>query len=190
MKTKGLLVFGLAVVFAALYSCSGVKVVSDYDKEADFSQYETFEYYGWSEGSGSLLNEFDKNRIEQAFGSEFARRDLKFLKSDGDLAVSLVVILDQKTSKTAYTNHYGGGLYSGYYGFGGGWGMGSSTTTIQEYEYVDGTLIIDVFDTKSKKLVWQGVATGTVDDNPATREKNIPKVVEQIMEQFPIKPQI
>jgi hypothetical protein len=37
-------------------------------------------------------------------------------------------------------------------------------------------------------LVWQGVGQKTVDENPNTRDKNIPKVAAAIMKPFPIEP--
>ena len=67
-------------------------------------------------------------------------------------------------------------------------GMGQSTTTYNESDYLVGTLVCDVFDAKTKQLVWQSVGKGTVDENPNNNEKNIPKVVAKIMYDYPIKP--
>ena len=80
--------------------------------------------------------------------------------------------------------------YGGYYGYGPGWGYGSgySTTTINEYDYVEGTLVCDIFDKKEEKLIWEGIGTKTVDENLQTREKNIPYSVKKIMAQYPVKP--
>lgn len=179
----------LSIIF--LGACSSITVKSDYDKEADFTKYKTFEYYGWAEESDKILNRFDKERIEEAFGVEFAKRGLKLVKENGDMVVSLYVVVDQKTSTTAYTNHYGGGYgYGGrgWYGGYGGMGMGSSTTTYSENDYLVGTLVVDVFDKAEKKMIWQSVGSKTVDDNPNTRDKNSGKVAAAIMKPFPIKP--
>ena len=188
MKTKSrYLTFILAMLIMG--ACSGLKVTSDYDKSVDFSKYKSFEYYGWAEESDKILNRFDKERIEAAFGDEFAKRNLKLVNEGGDMVVSLFVVVDQKTSTTAYTNHYNMGGY-GYGGWGwgyGGMGMGSSTTHYSERDYLVGTLVVDVFDKESKKLIWQGVGQKTVDENPNTREKNMLKVAAAIMKPFPIK---
>ena len=180
----------LVVILAG--ACSSITVKSDYDKEADFSKYETFEYYGWAEESDKILNRFDKERIEQAFGEEFRKRGLEYVKEGGDMVVSLYIVVDQKTSTTAYTNHYGAGGYGyggrGWYGGYGGMGMGQSTTTYSENDYLVGTLVVDVFDKAEKKMIWQGVGSKTVDDNPNTREKNSAKVAAAIMKPFPIQP--
>lgn len=184
------------VILAAtiMASCGGVKVTTDYDKSVDFTKFKTYSYYGWTEESDQILNRFDKERIENAFGDEFAKRNINFVEKDGELIVSLFIVVEQKTSKTAYSNHYNmGGL--GYHdydydygvGWGGGVGMGTTTTRFQESDYEVGTLVCDVFSSETKKLIWQGVGTGTVDANPQTSEKNIPKAVAAIMDKFPVK---
>lgn len=187
MKSKSTFLIFLLIILV-IGACSGLKVTSDYDKSVDFSKYKTFEYYGWAEESDKILNRFDKERIETAFGDEFAKRNLKLVDRDGDLVVSLFVVVDQKTTTTAYTDHFGMGGY-GYGGWGwgyGGMGYGSSTTRYSENDYLVGTLVVDVFDKATKKLVWEGVGEKTVDENPNTRERNIPKVAAQIMKSFPI----
>lgn len=182
----------LSIIF--LGACSSIKVTSDYDKEADFTKYKTFEYYGWTEESDKILNRFQKERIENAFGIEFDKRGLKYVKDGGDMVVSLYIVVDKKTSTTAYTNHYGMGVGGygyggmGWYGSYGGMGMGSSTTTYSENDYLEGTLVVDVFDKAEKKMIWQSVGQKTIEENPKKAEKNTPKVAAAIMKPFPIKP--
>lgn len=192
MKNKTLFLAAFAsAILLVLNSCSGLKVISDYDDSIDFSQYKTFEYYGWAEESDKILNQFDRNRIEQAFGNEFAARGLKHVEEGGDLIVTLFIVVEQKTQKTANTTHHGGGGYYGnYYGYGPGygWGTSHSTTTVSEYDYEVGTLVCDIFDAKSKTLIWEGIGTGTVDENPDSRDKNVPKAVKKIMAQYPLPP--
>lgn len=168
-----------------LAACLGVKVTADYDKSVDFKQYKTFEYYGWAEESDKILNRFDKERIEKAFGEEFAKRGLEYVEEGGDLIVTLFIVVEEKSQKSASTNYYGG-----YYGYGPryGWGPGYSTTTVSEYNYQVGTLVCDVYDSKEQKLIWEGIGVKTVDENPETREKNLPKAIERLMQEFPLEP--
>ena len=170
--------------------CSSTKISSDYDREADFSKYQDFHYVGWAKDSDQILNDLDKRRIEEAFANEFAKRGIKFVDaSEADAAVSLFIVIDQKTGTTAYTDYYGGmgyGYGRAYPGW--GWGGGYSTTRYQEYDYLDGTLVVDVFDTETKKLVWQGVASGTVNEKTKNREDRINKLAREIMAKYPIEP--
>ena len=178
--------------------CSSLKVTSDMDKSVDFSQISTFEYYGWADDSDEILNRFDKERIEQAFGAEFNKRNMKLVESDADVTVALYIVTEQKTNKSSTTTGMGGGYgrysgygYGGHYGYGPGWGWGGSgmsTTTYSEYEYEVGTLIVSVFDTKKEELIWTSIGKGTINEDPDKREKSIPKAVKSIMEKYPIKP--
>lgn len=170
-------------------SCSSLQVTSDYDKSVDFSKYKTFEYYGWAKESDKLLNDLDKKRIEDAFAKEFHDRGLSYVKSGGDLIVTLFIVVEQKTQQTAQTTHMGG-YYGSYYGYGPGWGWGPSysTTTVHQYDYKVGTLVCDVFDKAEKRLIWEGIGSGTIDENPETHDKKIPTVVAKIMAQYPISP--
>lgn len=188
---KNAILFVLAALI--LGGCSGIKVVSDFDPSVDFTQYKTFEYYGWIEGSDKLLNDLDKRRIENAFAAEFKARDLELVEEGGDLVVGLFVVTEQKTQTTAHTTGMGGmgGYgYGDYYGYGPGWGWGGgySTTTYSEYDYVEGTLVCDIYDKAKEQLVWEGIGTGTVDQDPKTRDEGIPKAVAKIMEAYPVAP--
>jgi len=188
MKTNLLINLLVGLLFM---SCSTLKVTSDMDPSVDFIQYKTFEYYGWAEESDRIMNDFDKTRIEKAFGEEFAKRDVNYVESDGDLIVTLFIVIEEKTQKTANTTHMGG-YYGGYYGYGPGWGWGpgfsQSTTTINEYDYNEGTLVVDVFDAKKKKLIWEGIGQNTISEDPQARERNIPKAVAAIMKRYPVQP--
>jgi hypothetical protein len=115
-----------------IVSCSSTKFTSDYDKTVDFTKYKSLSYYGWAKDSDKILSQFDKERIEGAFAMEFINRGIELKQSGGDIVVSLFIVVDAKTGRTAHTTHMG----AGGYGYGGwGWGMGHSQTTYNEYDY-------------------------------------------------------
>jgi hypothetical protein len=180
MKTTTLLIlllFSTSVTFA--------QIKSDYDKDADFSKYNTYSFAGWAENSDQSINDIDKKRILSALKSEMDERGLELVESGGDAQFTLFVVIDQKTSTTAYTNYTGGMGYGGGWGWGYG-GMGSATTTYSEQDYNEGTLVVDMYDTDEKNLVWQGVITSVVKTKPEKREKNINKKIGKLMKKFPI----
>ncbi|MCK5456695.1 MAG: DUF4136 domain-containing protein [Melioribacteraceae bacterium] len=175
------------VLMVALASCSSVKVVTDLDKTHDFSSYKTYSFLGWQADSDKIINDMDRKRFRDAFKNEFEARGLEFVQENGDMAVSLFIVVDQKTSTTAYTNYYGGGGY-GYGRYRGGWGGGHASTTYTESDYLEGTLVMDVFDGQSKDQVWQAIATGTVTEKPEKRDTSIPKTIAALMKEFPLAP--
>ena len=190
---------GIAAVAVALLmsSCSGIKFVSDKDNTVDFTKYKTFEYYGWAEESNKLLNQLEQGRIEQAFADEFDKRSLKGVAKGqgGDLIVTLYIVTEDKTRTTATTTSMGGGFgygmgYGGYYGYGPGygWGGGTSNTTFNDYDYTVGTLVIDIYDAKGKRLIFESVAKGETHENPKGQEERIKKIAAQMMKDYPVEP--
>lgn len=181
------------LLFAGLFAvaCSGIQVVSDYDKTVDFNAHKSLEYYGWADESDKIMNRFDKERIEKAFADEFRKRGIEVVQDNADIIVSLYIVTEQKTQTSASTTHMGGG-YGGYYGYGPGygWGTGHSTTTYHEYDYTVGTLIVSVFDATEKHLIWEGVGKGTIEENPKNADERIKRAVAAIMAQYPKQPML
>jgi Domain of unknown function (DUF4136) len=173
-----------------LFSCSSsITVISDFDKTIDFSEYQNLEYYGWKENSDRILNRFNKERFEKAFGNEFKKRGVKVVeKGEGDMIVTLYVVTEKKTETIANTTYSGG--MGGYYGYGPGygWGGGHSNTTYNTYEYTVGTLMVSVYDAKKKKLIWEAIGKGVVKEKSKDPEAEINKTVSKIMFDYPIKP--
>ena len=184
-------IFTSLVVFLFAYNLSFAQVNSDYDKSTDFSKYKTYTFAGWQKNSDQLLNDLDKKRVLEAFKAEFASRNMTLVTENGDATVSLYLVIDNKTSTTAYTNYTGGMGYGA--GMGRGWGMGvggvgigSSTTTYSNDDYKEGTLVVDLYDATSKTLIWQGTLQSVISDKASKRDKTIPKKVGKLMGKFPV----
>jgi len=184
----------LPALLLMMYSCSTVKVQSNFDKETDFKSYNTFSLFPWDPHNDQVVNEYDKLIIENSIKEQLLKRGLKHVEKDGDLIVSTFVLLQEKTMSQAYTNHYGGfaGYGSGwdYYGsswaYGYGWGGPAYTTVpVSSREYVEGTLLIDIFQLKGKKLIWQGIGTGEVKEDFSKRDKTLPASIGHIFRKFP-----
>ena len=178
----------LLALFLVCYGSLAQKITTDYDQSVDFSKYKTFKFLGWQDDSDKIMNDLDKGRMRDAFQAEFKNRSIAQVDNEiPDMMVVLFLVVNQKTSTTAYTNYYGGAGRGGYRRGAGGWGGGHSTTNYSESDYLEGTLVMDVYDAQNQKLIWQGVATGTLKENPKKREKSIPKAVSKLMKKFPIQ---
>ena len=177
----------LAVII--LQSCSSVNITSDWDREANFNDYKTFNILSRDEANAAIINDFDWKRIKDAIIDEMTARGYKHQPDNGDLDVGIHIILEDKSDMRAYTDYYGGYGYGGYgwgYGYGPYGGMGGATTTVSQYDYTQGTLILDVFDAKQKLLLYQGIAVGTVKEGNTDREKRIHKVIGQVYAPYPV----
>ncbi len=177
---KKLLLFALAALLLA--SCASIKVTSDFDKTAPFSDYKT---YAFTPEALKLPNitELNQNRLIAALENELGKKG--FSKSETpDVLIDMNLVT--KTINTATANTTGGG---GYYGAGYryGYGGGFSTTTINYDSYDEGTLFLDMIDASKKQLVWQGRGVATLDTEASgeKRESKINYAIEQILSKYP-----
>jgi len=182
---KKLSLFLIVIITSYSYS----QINSDFDKNTDFTKYKTVSFGGWEKESDKVLNGFDKKRITDALTNEFSSRGIKLVETNGDATITLYLVIQTKTNITAYTNFNGGLGYTGRWGYGRGYGgMGSANTSYSENDYKVGTLVIDMYDTADKKLIWQGDITTDVQEKAEKREKTIPKNISKLMKKFPVKP--
>lgn len=182
----------LSILFATVIFTSNAysQVNSDYDKTTDFTKYKTVSFGGWEKESDKVLNDFDKKRITDALTSEFKSRGINLVETNGDATITLYLVIKTKSNLTAYTNFNGGMGYAGRWGYGRGFygGMGNASTSVSETNYRVGTLVIDMYDTTEKKLIWQGDMTTDVQEKAEKRDKTIPKNVSKLMKKFPVQP--
>lgn len=187
----GFLLIVLEVVFS---SCgSSLKVSTDYDKTIDFKKYKTFSVYDLKQ-TGSV-NPANADRIVNAIKKQMKEKGFVEDTQNPDIHINAVSILTSKEAvamDAAPTNYYGyGGVYRpyGYYGVGYGYGYVENPDTREnEYDYKQGTLMIDIVDTKTQKMVWQGVGNSEIDTKPVNADEIINYAVGAIMVSFPPEP--
>ena len=105
--------------------------------------------------------------------------------SGGDVSiVAMGITRDQQTLNTFYEG-FGGGW--GWRGFGddgcGDDGFGEATTTAETYKV--GTVVVDLFETKTKRLIWRGSSSDTLSDKSDKNIKNLDKRVDKMFKHFP-----
>jgi uncharacterized protein DUF4136 len=174
MSIRTLGVAAASVLLAASAFAQDVKV--DFDKAANFGAIKTFSVKletGW----GNPLSE--KRVVDEITQALTEKGWTKAEDGKGDAAVVLHGATEQKKNlNTFYSGGYGG---YGWRGFGGG--MGSSTTTVSEYTV--GTLVVDIFDAKSKQLMYRGTATDELSDKPEKNQKKLAKASDKLFKDFP-----
>ncbi|GAO41104.1 DUF4136 domain-containing protein [Flavihumibacter petaseus] len=184
-KTSYPLLFCLLIAAAAGTGCtSSVKVTTDYDRAANFSQYKTFAIYK-DDAKTDNVSQLNSGRIENAIKAEMIKKGFTENTSSPDLLVNAVTIVKNKQSISSTTNYYGYGGYYRPYAWGGGMGV-TGNTTYNVDDYKDGSLIIDVVDAAGKKLIWQGTGNKEIDNKDyKDPDKMISEAVTKIMASFP-----
>uniref|UniRef100_Q01NB4 DUF4136 domain-containing protein n=1 Tax=Solibacter usitatus (strain Ellin6076) TaxID=234267 RepID=Q01NB4_SOLUE len=149
------------------------EVRTDYDHKASFEKYRT---YSWIQAKAS--DSLWENRIMEAVDSQLAARGWTKAASGGDASVAAVGTTRNEPTFTTF--------YEGMPGW--GWrGFGTTTaTTSVDYNHV-GTLVVDVFDSNTKALIWRGVASDTLSSKPDKNDKKLDEAVQKMFEHFPPK---
>ena len=154
-----------------LASCSsGPTIKSDYDHTLDFSAYKTYGFFNPMGIESPNYSSIYGSIFRDAIGKEMESRG--YTQSDNpDLMINVSGRLQDKTKVTTTSDPYMGGGYYGYrrgaYGTWGGYGYGTSTHVSN---YTEGTINVDMVDHAQKRMVWEGVAVGRVDENRTSEE--------------------
>jgi hypothetical protein len=182
--TRKVLLSSALVALAAvvLQSCKPtLNVTTDYDRSADFTSYKTFSIYDLK--TKGNVNQLNRDRIEKYIRLEMIRKGFAESNNKPELMINVVTVLKDKKSYAANTNYYGyGGMYRPY----AYWGIpAASYTTVNTYNYKDGSLVIDIVDARTKKMIWQGTGNAQIDKRPKNPDETIKEVVTKILEDFP-----
>ncbi len=183
-------------------SCgSSFKVVSDYDKENDFSKYKTYKYIPQPFDTVSLeplVPLKRQRRIEAGIDLQLEKLGYRYSEENPDFLVSYFVKVDQSTrqsggayigvsapyaySNPAYNMHYGNQYYSGNPYTGGSYGWASTRPASTTYS--TGTLVVDIVDAKTIKLVWYGRGTGEISSDPRKAQRTIDDACGRVFSHF------
>jgi hypothetical protein len=183
----------LGVVLGVLLAgCSSMKVSSDYDRNADFSGLKTYDWISPAQpktGDSRLDSDILNSRIRRAVENQLGLKGYeKATSGNPDFQVAYMASIEQKLDVSTFNYGY---TYPGYYyprrGFGGPFysGVPHSETYVDQYD--EGTLLLDIVNPQTKKLIWRGTAVDTIQktDSPENREKRINEAVANMLQKFP-----
>ena len=176
----------LTPLMVLLSSCSSLVVHSDYDPSRSFLDLKT---YAWVPGTPAKTNNprVDSDTLVQ---DRIHRKIENWLNThgyaDGDLAdvdflVAYQLVVEDKTQIRVINDYYD---YPVGWRYGYGYGGASRAYT---YEYKQGTLVIDIVDPETRKLMWRGTGTDEImaSDSPEQKQQQIKQAVDKILGQFP-----
>jgi hypothetical protein len=169
MKIHKTILLSVAMMMLVSVVSVAQQVKTDYDRNANFDQFKT---YSWS--NVKTKDPLLVDRIKNAVNSTLAAKGLTQVDSGGDLSiVAMEITRNQQTLNT---------FYDGF----GGWrwgGFGNTTTTTETYKV--GTLVVDLFNTQSKELVWRGSSSDTLSSNSDKNIKILNRGVDKMFKHFP-----
>lgn len=159
-----------AVIFLAACA-SRPTIQSDYDPAVDFSQYMTYGFFSPLGIENPNYSSIYGSIFRDAIGKEMESRGY-VLSDQPDLLINVSARLQDKIKVTTTSNPYLGGYYYGYRrGFYNPWyGYGYGTTTHVK-TYTEGTINVDIVDRAAKRMIWEGVAIGRINEKKSNEEK-------------------
>lgn len=166
---KRMLSASVLVLMVTVATASAQKVTTDSDPAAPFASYKT---YAWATGTPSP-NPLGEQRIHDGVMAQLAAKGLVQANGTPDLYVS-----------THMTAHEEKELVSSGFGYGPWWGGGGYAST-SVHTYIKGTLLVDLYDAKSRKLIWRGTAVGTASDKASKNAEKLNKALNKMFAKYP-----
>jgi len=167
MKTRYVLCAMLACIASAV--CLGQTVSVNYNRSQSFSQYHTYTWAG--SNANQIQNSILAQQAKSDIDSAMQGKGLQLVpeSQNPDLILTASGGMKQQTSYQAW----------GMRGIGGG--MGSITP---EQNGI-GTMIVDLYDAKTKSLVWRGIAQNTLSNKGDKNSQIVSKAVQKMFKQWP-----
>lgn len=166
----------LATVLISLFVLCGwaaaQDVHTDYDHHVNFGQFHT---YSWTKVQTD--NPLWKSRIQDAVDKDLQSKGWQRVQSGGQVAISAVGAVKNEKEYETFYNGLGGWRWGGF--------GDTATTTVQNQKV--GTLVVDMYNAGNKQLIWRGVATDTLSENPEKNENKLQKTTDKMFKDFPPK---
>lgn len=168
----------IPIVLLALFvsSCTSVRVATDYDKKANFNNYNSFAFYKPGIDKAQI-SDLDKKRILRAIDANLSNKGMT--KSNSP-ALLVSIFTKERERVDVYNNNFGYGWGWNPWWYGNRFGNSVNVST-------EGSLYIDLIDANTNELVWQGIGssklyTGSDIDR---REEKIREIVSEILAEYP-----
>jgi len=170
-----------ASLLCALMLTSSVAIAhhvkTDYDRSVQFYKYTTFMWIKEPQLARFLTNE----QIILAVNAELQARGLDLVTSDADLAVSVHSAANENRQLKFFYADLAGGW--GWYHY---WRPTASITVVEIFKV--GTVVVDLFDTRTQSVVWWTTGTDTVTEKAEKNVKHLNKAIEKMFWNFPVAP--
>ena len=186
MKHVTFISIALATLVALFSTISLAETKSDYDHHYKLAPGSTWDFRAQKNTANDSFgnNDLWNRRVRDDLANQLRSAGLtQTANGSPDLLISYHL-----GTRQGYEREYLNSGFPGYYGGFGyrrrwiGWGPGWGTTTVWRIPYLKSTLVMDVYDTHTKQLVWRGYDTKTVDYNKA--DKTINDAAEHLAKRF------
>lgn len=169
-------VLTVAVTTLALGGCATLSVSSYVERGIDVRQYRSF---GWDSTEGLYTgdprldnNRFFDERVRTAVAAGLAARGFDEAVDAPDLLIRYHASVTQRLAVSRFDRESGA----------------CENASCRPDVYEAGTLVVDLVDRRSRRLIWRGWAEGAIDnviDNQQLMEEKVGEAVGRILERLP-----
>ena len=182
----------IAVLSVAAACAPSPKIGYDFDRSTDFSAFHT---YAWLPGEQEKTGDRRADssavdmRIRIAVGTQLRLKGYHAVaEGKPDFYVAYHIGL-KDSSPSIFTQYYSDGMAGHAFAHAADTrSAGKSTPTDNEApSFLTGSLLIDIVDAASQKLIWRGIAAGEVDPGLTSqqRDERTKTIVQRILSHFP-----
>jgi len=156
MKKHSFIFGSIAMALFLATSLFAGDVKTNYNRSANFNQYKTYSWGNVQTQEAPLVD-----RIKSAVDEALAAKGWRQVASGGDVSVTATEITEDQQILNTYDD----------------------ITTTETYQV--GSLVLEMFDTRTAKLIWRGSSSDTLSSKPAKNIKNLDKGVQRMFKNFP-----
>ena len=176
----------LAFTFYAMVFATYGQIHVDFDRSINFKGYKTYRFepgriirqLGLQDTTSSLIN----THVQAVLSNQLRQKGLVEFATNPDLIITFIAGAREKREIHNYLTTPGFFYpYYRFYSLNTWWGPQWNNFWVDNYE--EGTLIVDIIDAKTDRLIWRGYGVAPI--NRFNEEKFVDKELSKLLKQFP-----
>jgi hypothetical protein len=151
-------------------------VQSSYDASADFAEYRTFAMVEPDRAvpTDPEVDPFFMQQLRRMVRDELIQRGFRHVPpAEADLRVGVMAVVRGRIA-----------VYPSSFGYGYRWGSPWGGYDVRQYD--EGTIVVDLIDTRRQAVIWRGTGTRVVTSR--TSPEDLREVVAEILADYPPRP--
>ena len=157
----------LLLLLVSTTSRGGIDVASRTDPAVDFSAYRSF---AWTDGRPAENPEAER-LIGSAVERELTSRGVRRVEDEAELLVATYTLIDRHSLDELDDED--------------AWEFWTGVTEMRARSVGGGTVVVDLIDPRTRRVVWRGLAAGTVASDARKTVRRLDKALARLLERLP-----
>lgn len=166
-----------------LASCAATKVShTESAAGVDFSSYKTFDFYKLQASGDTISANFKSSTalLQNAITTELEKRGYKRAENNPDMLINIGIVVEEKIQTREMNLRTDPPMYIGQRNY--KW----ESKEIETGRYRDGTMTLDIVDSKKNTMMWTGVVEGIIPEKTEKLQTTVDKGVAELFKRYPV----